>query len=277
MNSLAHHWRIILNGELMSADEARISPLSDGFLYGLGLFETIKVLGGRPVFFTDHYDRLCRSAAELDLPYIASRDELQTRCLQCSAANQLVDGGLKVVVFQDTGRVSEVIMPRPTHYPAELYVRGFRLKTVQDSRRGKIASLKALNYLTCIQAKRTAQAAGFDEALLIDASGKVLEGATSNLFIVKGEIVLTPMLGQGILPGIARSQVLRLLGKEQIRESIISTALLYEANEVFITNSLLGVTPVAFVDKQSYGLKDNHITRSIMETFRALQLKSRAD
>ncbi|MGH8019933.1 MAG: aminotransferase class IV, partial [Opitutaceae bacterium] len=246
MNRPAGHGWIFLNGKRIAATAARISPLSDGFLFGLGLFETIKVLGGRLVFFADHFARLRRGAAELSLPFATPVDELRAHCLDCLAANQLVDGALKIVVFQDAAGVSELVLTRPPAYHPEHYARGFRLQTVRDGRReNKICGLKTLNYLKCVVAKRAAQAAGCDEALFVDSGGRVLEGSTSNVFVVKDGAVLTPALDQGILRGIARSRVLQLLAKEIVREGVVPTPLLFEADDVFVSNSLLGVMPVA--------------------------------
>ena len=267
--------QIILNGELIFADAARVTPLSDGFMYGLGLFETLKVMDGMPVFFSEHFERLRRGAGELGLPFSMSLDELRTRSLHCITANQLVDGGLKIVVFQDEARLGEMILTQPAKYPAEFYSRGFRLKTIGDGFRGdEISSLKTLNYLKSVRAKRNAQAAGFDEALFIGEGGGILEGATSNVFIVKDGSVCTPALGQGILPGIVRAKVLEAAGTERIRESAIAVAQLRGADEVFITNSLLGVMPVSCVDEQDYALERNSVTQSIMAAYRTLELQS---
>src|SRR5580693_156943 len=94
--------QVILNGRLLDAGEARISPLGDGFMFGLGLFETIKVLNGRPVFFLDHFERLRRSADELGLTFTALAAEMRVRCEQCLSANGLDEGSLKIVVFRNT-------------------------------------------------------------------------------------------------------------------------------------------------------------------------------
>ncbi|MGH8019232.1 MAG: aminotransferase class IV, partial [Opitutaceae bacterium] len=185
------------------------------------------------------------------------------------------DGGLKIVVFQDAAGVSELILTRPPAYRPEHYARGFRLQTVRDGRReNKICGLKTLNYLDCLVAKRAAQAAGCDEALFVDSGGRVLEGSTSNVFVVKDGAVLTPALDQGILPGIARSRVLQLLAKENVREGVVPTPLLFEADEVFVTNSLLGVMPVARIDERGYDRAANPVTKSIMGTYRALELQT---
>jgi branched-subunit amino acid aminotransferase/4-amino-4-deoxychorismate lyase len=270
MNYQSH---VILNGRLLDAGEARVSPLGDGFMFGLGLFETIKVLCGRPVFFSDHFGRLRRSADELGLPLVASADELRARCERCLSANGLDEGSLKVVVFQDTDGPGELIVTREKTYFPEHYERGFALKTFSGGQRaGKLFGLKTVNYLGNLQAKQAAKAAGCDEALFIDFAGLILEGATSNVFVVKGGEVLTPPLDGRILPGVARSRVLQLL--KNGREGAIPSGLFPDADEVFVTNALLGVMPVAAVDQQRYDLNHNPITKSLMETYRKLQLQS---
>jgi branched-subunit amino acid aminotransferase/4-amino-4-deoxychorismate lyase len=264
---------VILNGRLLEAGEARISPLGDGFMFGLGLFETIKVLSGRPVFFSDHFERLRRSAGELGLPFTAAAGELRARCGQCLTANGLDEGSLKIVLFQDTDGPGELIVARKKTYLAEHYERGFALKTFPAGQReGKLFGFKTVNYLKNLQAKQAAQAAGCDEALFIDSTGQVLEGAASNVFVVKGGEVLTPPLDGRILPGIARSRVLQLL--KNGREYAVPVQLLSGADEVFVTNALLGVMPVAAVDQQRYDLTRNPITKSLMEAYRKLQMQS---
>jgi branched-subunit amino acid aminotransferase/4-amino-4-deoxychorismate lyase len=264
---------VIFNGRLLDAGEARISPLGDGFMFGLGLFETIKVLNGRPVFFSDHFERLRRSAGELRLPFTASAAELHARCEQCLTANGLGEGSLKLVVFQDTDGPGELIAAREKTYLSEHYERGFALKTFPGGQReGRLFGLKTVNYLGNLQAKQAAKAAGCDEALFVDSVGQILEGSMSNVFVVKGSEVLTPLLDGRILPGVARNRVLKLL--KNGRECAVPAQLLSDADEVFVTNALLGVMPVATVDQQRYDLNHNPVTKALMEAYRRLQLQS---
>jgi branched-subunit amino acid aminotransferase/4-amino-4-deoxychorismate lyase len=273
MNNPRFQSHVLLNGRLLAAGEARVSPLGDGFMFGLGLFETIKVLNGRPVFFSDHFERLRRSAGELGLAFTVSVAELRVRCEQCLSANGLGEGSLKVVVFQDADGPSELIATREKTYLPEHYERGFALKTfLAGQREGKLFGLKTTNYLGNLQAKQAAKAAGCDEGLFIDSAGLILEGATSNVFVVKGGEVLTPPLDGRLLPGIARHRVLQLL--KNGRECAVPAQLLSGADEVFVTNALLGVMPVAAVDQQRYNLNHNPVTKSLMEAYQRLQLQS---
>ncbi len=274
MNRPVEHSWIILNGKRLPAAEAHVSPLSDGFMFGLGLFETMKVRAGRPMFFSDHFNRLHRSAIELGLLFGPPADELYNRCRDCVAANEVTEAALKLMVFQDVGGVSELILTRPAMYQPEQYARGFRLHTVRDGRRAdRLCGLKTMNYIGCLLAKRAVVAAGGDEALFIDRDGRVLEGAASNVFVVRDGLVYTPALDQGILPGTARARVLSLLGKE-CREGLLPAELLATADEVFITNALLGVMPVARIDERVYDRGAQPVTESVMKAYRALETQS---
>ena len=266
---------MMFNGDVIPLASARVSPLGDGLIQGHGLFETIKVLGGAPVFFAEHFGRLRQGAATLGLAFATTPDELRARSLRVLAANRVTDGGLKIVIFQDEGRVSEMILTQPARYPPELYLRGFQLKTVGFGRRcDPTAGLKTLNYLPFALAKRAAQAAGFDEALLMDDRGTVLEGATSNVFVVKDGKVATPSLTLGILPGIVRAQMLEHLGTDPVCEGAITLEQLQQADEVFVTNSLLGVMPVARVDEHCYDLSRGSVTQAVMAEYQRLEWQS---
>lgn len=264
-----------LNGELVAGAAARISPLSDGFQYGHGVFETIRILRGLPAFFPDHVDRLRRSAAELGLSVAASPEDLRSRCARVIAANGASDGSLKIVVFQDSGATGELIVTRDRVYSPERYARGFALKTVEDGwRAGALHSVKTLNYLKNITARRAAEAEGFDDVLFVGADGTVLECAGSNVFVVAGGRVLTPPLTGAILPGIARGRVIALLPAAQVREQAIAAALLYAADEIFVTNSLMGVMPVSRIDQQVYDLNRNPVTRAAAAAFQTAESES---
>jgi len=182
-------------------------------------------------------------------------------------------GVLKVIVFQEVNEVSEIIFARPSLYSLEQYATGFRLKTVAGTNRsGKLFAHKTLNYLHNITAKNEAVAAGFDEALFVDEAENLLEGTTSNIFVVRGGRVHTPPCDGRILPGVARGRLLRLLGY-RAHEKTVSMALLRDADEVFVTNALLGIMPVACVDEQIFDLTKNMVTRELMATYKADEVK----
>jgi branched-subunit amino acid aminotransferase/4-amino-4-deoxychorismate lyase len=264
---------VSLDGRLVPAGEARISPLGEGFLFGAGVFETIKVIGGRPAFFAAHAARLRRSAAELGLPLSDTDAGLRSRSMALIGANGLADGSLKIVVFEDAGRTGELLSVGRGGYPPEAFACGFKLRTVADGRRmGSVSGLKSLNYLRNLSAKREAQAIGFDEPLFVDEGGFALEGATTNLFCVKAGEVATPRLALGILPGIVRGV---LLGPDpRIREGAVTLESLLTADEIFVTNSLLGVMPVCQVDSHRLDIGRAPVTRAIAGELRSRELQS---
>ena len=269
MSTLRYLPLAAFNGSIVATNDVKVSALSDGFMFGHGLFETIKVVGGRPVFFEDHVARLSRSAAELGLALDYNLERLRALCEKVIAANTLVDGNLKLILFQDEGGAGEILLARSGLYPKETYDRGFNLKTEPAGARGPLAAYKTLNYFENIAAKRRAVMAGCDEPVFVDAAGLLLEGATTNIFAVIEGRVLTPPADGRILPGVVRGQVLRSLGN-RAAEKLISLEQLHGADEVFVTNALLGVMPVARVDEQAYDAGKNPITREIIAAIAAM-------
>lgn len=266
---------VSVNGRLLPADEARISPLGDGFLFGAGVFETIRVVGGKPAFFAEHMARLRHGAAELGLSQACDERETRERCAAVIGANRLDEGSLKLVAFEDSGKTGLLMTVRHGGYAPEAYARGFRLRTVPDGRRtGSLSSLKSLNYLKNISAKREAQADGFDEPLFVGDGGLVLEGATSNIFCVRGSVVETPALGLGILPGIVRGVLLGGCAGLRVREGAVTLEGLLASEEVFVTNSLLGVMPVCAVDSRPFEIGRVPLTTAIAAQFRVLESQS---
>jgi branched-subunit amino acid aminotransferase/4-amino-4-deoxychorismate lyase len=245
-------------------------------MYGVGLFETIKVLAGRPVFFASHLDRLRRGADELGLALAVSDEEMRARSDRCLAANARQDGSLKLVLFQGEGGPGQLILTGSKTYAEPAYERGFRIKTFPDRRPGGLSGLKSLNYLKNLRAKRAATGAGYDEALFVDPGGEILEGATTNIFVVHQKGIFTPPLASGILPGIARATVLKLGTDRPVREHAIGLDLLSEADEVFVTNALLGVMPVAAVDAWRWDVCLNPVTAALRRAYRQRELEAGA-
>lgn len=270
MSASAYLEHVMFNGLAMSAEAVRISPLSDGFMFGHGLFETIRVIRGRLVFFEDHAARLARSSQEIGLGTLTPAEELRARCQKIVTANRMSDGCVKVVVFKDSGHPGELIVARSVAYAPEVYARGFRLKTVTDDRRvHPLHTLKTVNYLKNISARHDARSVECDDALFVDDTGRVLEGAATNVFIVKGAEVFTPAVNMGILPGVARARVVQLLKTGNLHEEEVTLTRLREADEVFVTNALLGIMAVSAVDDRAYDIVRNPVTKKLQASFNA--------
>jgi branched-subunit amino acid aminotransferase/4-amino-4-deoxychorismate lyase len=264
---------VSLNGAVMEGSQVRISPLGDGFMFGCGLFETVRVLQGRPVFLTQHLERLARSAEALGIP-VPKLAGVQSRCDKLIAANQLSEGSLKIVVFRDVASTSELLVCRTLPYSDTDYTKGFRLMSRTEGRPQGSPAHKSTSYLRDLIAREQARVAGFDDLLFLDPSGDVLETSSANVFAVFGERVVTPPLRLGILPGIARAALLSAPGPGVVEDNL-TREMLGQADEVFLTNALVGVMPVSAIDNVVYPFQNYRITPFLQEAFRSLQSGSR--
>jgi branched-chain amino acid aminotransferase len=245
-----------LNGQLRRRAEARISIDDFGFLYGAACFETMRAFGG-VVFRLDRH--LARLLGGLDaLGVNAPAPEVLGDAVRATlGANALREARVRLTVSPGVGvgrlDVSSGLAPTvlvvaepapPDPMPARLVIASQRVDAARP-----LAHAKTANYLTSIIALAEARTAGGDDALLLGPNGEAVEAATANLFVVaRGELV-TPPLAAGPLPGITREAVLECAGAMGIScgERRIDRALLSAAEEVFVTNSIVGLRPVASV------------------------------
>lgn len=251
-------------------DEATLGRplLRGGLFFPRGVFETIRVCDGRLAFLADHHARISASCAALGFPWSVPLETLKRRVLDVAQANQFSSGPARVTVFLDEdGRCREVIAVREARYTGEMYQRGFRLKTVVDTARPAGPAHKSTDYAKNLRAREIAVASGCDEALFLSPEGYVLEGAATNVWIVQHGELLTPPLPLGILPGVARQQILTRWTESPIREERITLDQLLAADEVFVTNALLGVMPVSAVNHRVYSRYGYRITPELAAQF----------
>lgn len=253
-----------LNGHISPAAEARISVLDHGLLYGDGVFEGIRYYGRRPLRLGQHLERLQLSARAiaLELPY--SLEQLTAAVHEAVAAAPGADGYLRLVVTRGSGALG--LDPRSCAQPnvfiiaaplqmvsAEERARGVRL-VIAGTRRlppdGLDPRIKSLNYLNHILARIEANAAGADEAILLNASGRVTEGTADNVFIVRQGRLLTPPASEGCLEGITRALVMELARAAElpVLEQPLAPYDLYTADECFLTGTGAELIPVAEID-----------------------------
>jgi len=245
--------QVLLDGQLVPSAQAKVSALSDGFLFGHGVFETIRTRAGRPLLFAAHHARLAASCAALGIDAPPPVDELAGRITRLLAAVAMPVAAVKIVRFRDFSRNAELITARTLPYSPADTLRGFRVQTFrQGERDGRLTGHKTLNYLENLLARRAAQAAGFDEALFVTPAGRVMEGAVSSLYIVKDGHAYTPSIAAGILPGVARARVLALIGAERAHETELTLDAVLAADECFLTNALMGVMPVSTLDTHKF-------------------------
>ncbi|MFC1925594.1 aminotransferase class IV [Chloroflexota bacterium] len=258
---------VCLNGSLMPLSMAKLSPLEWGFLYGYGLFETMRAYNGRIFLPEKHLARLSSSAQFLGID-LEDNAVLEKALYDTLQANSLSDARLRLTISGGEGEpVPDPLAHRsPTllimargyiPYPPHIYEQGFQaiVSQIRRNTRSPAAAMKSLNYLDNLLAQRAAKLVGADQAILLNEQGYLAEGSTSNIFSISGNTLLTPNEDSGILPGITRGAVLELaptLGME-VEERKISLDELLQADEAFFTNSLMEIMPLTQVSGQTIG------------------------
>jgi branched-chain amino acid aminotransferase len=281
--------KVHLNGELVDADAARISPFDAGYLYGDGLFDTLRTYRGFSHLLAEHVQRLSREAELLQIPFDPSPGTWDHIIRELLAANGLMDEDARVRLQisrgggPDTDQVSvdpEAVSPvvfvhvRPiSESTARIQRDGVRILSMQSAfARGNFPQIKSLNYLPSIMALRFARAQGYEEACLLNRQNKVLECATSNIFLIKGETLRTPSPRLGLLPGITRGRVLTLARDLSLRVEEAASELrdLVTADEVFLTGSVKEIVPVVGMDNGLIGGgRPGPWTRRLQEVYAA--------
>jgi branched-chain amino acid aminotransferase len=242
----------------------------------------MRTSGGHVVDLEPHQDRLGRSAAglALDAPNApALRDAIGATL----AAAGNAESYLRVIVTRGAGEIGldvalacdpiTMVIVRPLVTPAaELYAQGVPIATVGVQRTSSKAvdpSVKSGNYLNNIMALAEARRAGAYEAVMCDAAGRVAEGSSSNLFVVRGDAITTPPVSVGLLAGITRGRVMELARGASIAvgEGTLVPDQVRTADEVFLTSSIRGVLPVAQVDGQRVGAAPGPITQRVMALY----------
>ena len=271
----------LLNGQRVPEAEARISIFDRSFLYGDGLFETLRVYRGRPFAWAAHWDRLQAGAARLTLRLPVSADQAWNEALDLLRSNGESEALLRLHVSRGVGRrgYSPTGADQPTWilstHPAQpqdpaqptrwrLSTSSWRLPTADP-----LTSVKSANKLLQVLAKAEAEARDCDEALLLNTNQHVVEGTSSNLFWIDRGVLCTPPLSTGALPGITRAKVLELARELGIatEERKIRSHQLLASDGVFLTLSSLELVPAIRLDGQA--LPESPLTRQLHEAYQA--------
>jgi len=252
---------VYLNGSLVPRSQARVSVFDHGFLYGYGLYETMRAYHGKIFLLERHINRLLSSAGVIGLGELSVAD-LSRACLDTLKANGLEDARLRLTVsngevdaFPWAGISSTptvVVTARSyTPLPAEKYDQGYQVgvPSLRRCQRSPISRIKSTNYLLSLLARLEVGEYGMDEALLLNDNDFVAESGGSNLFFVKDSTLMIPSLESGILPGITREVVIELAGVLGIgvTEGDVRLTDLEQLDEAFLTNSVIEIMPLVRV------------------------------
>ncbi len=270
---------ISVNGELVLKEEARISPFDHGYLYGLGLFETMRTYNQHPFLFDDHIERLMDGLHVVGIDMDRSREELLRDIQTLLRANQYEDAYIRLNVsagVEDVGlqaglysQPTTIIFLKPllsSHVFPEKDA--FFLKIKRNTPESP-TRLKSHHFLNNVLAKREIGDNPNAEGIFLNRDGNLAEGIVSNLFWIKDRMVYTPALETGILNGITRQFVLALLKRQdiQIKEGFYDVEHLLHADEVFMTNSVQEIVPFRTVEKKHFPGNNGEITKILMKDY----------
>ncbi len=260
---------IWLDGQWLGPDEARISVFDHGLLYGDGVFEGMRVYGGRVFRLQEHLERLYDSAHAIRLEIPIARDAMEQVTLEGIRRAGLSDGYLRHVVTRGVGDLGFdprkcskatmfIIFDTIRLWPQEFYERGLRVVTASTPiphRESLSPRVKSLNYLPHILAKLEGIEAGADEVLMLDSAGSVAEGSGQNLFIVKHRVIRTPPAHAGILRGVTRDAIIEIARSAgyEVREEPLNRYDVYTAHEAFFSGTAAEVVYIRQVDGRLIG------------------------
>ncbi|MEW6007404.1 MAG: aminotransferase class IV [bacterium] len=251
---------VYLNGNFKALEKAHISPLDHSFLYGDGVFETIRAYKGKIFKLDEHIERLKNaiSILEIKIPKIDKKNLYQLLSL-----NNLKDAIIRITISRGEGQrgIDPALCKKPNIVVITEEFRGFSKKcvsaTILDIRRQHpktLPSIKSNNYLPNILAKIEAKKKGVDEGIFLTIDGYVACGITSNIFIYSRGKLITPPLSTGILPGITRKVIIEIASSIGIPvlEKRFRKPALFEADCVFLTSTGYEIMPIARIDNCVY-------------------------
>jgi branched-chain amino acid aminotransferase len=256
---------VFLNGEFVPGEEAKISVFDQGLLYGDGIYESFRSIGGRLYQFPQHFERLCQSAEALhyQLPY--SQQQLEEVLIELRRRNCLENAYYRLTITRGRGEIGFqhesnspltclIIAREFKGFGAENYTQGISVRVAQTRRNAPEAinpKIKSISNLNSLLGKLEAKSAGVLEVIMLNNKKEICEGAASNIFWAKNNWIYTPSDNTGLLEGVTRSTIIRLCEKQLGMRVICGEFKLQDllsADEVFITSTSLEVMPVIKVD-----------------------------
>ena len=275
---------VFLNNRFVPKEKALVSAFDHGFLYGDGIYETMRAYQGTIFLLKKHLIRLKRSASAISLKLPLPIEKIEDALNRSVRINKLKDAYVRLHISRGPGEIgldpalciapTMVIVAKPFHdYPAQNYSRGVRVAFVKTRRNHPLAiapSIKSTNFLNNIQAKIEAIKAGAYEGIMLNWEGYVAEGTISNIALVKKGVLYTPHAKTGILEGVTRDLVLRLATKNKIpvKETLLIPQEFLAADECFITNTTMEIMPVTRIDRKVIGSgKPGPVTALLSEAY----------
>lgn len=274
---------IWINGKPVRPEEAKISVLDHGMLYGDGVFEGIRVYNRHVFKLDEHLTRLYESAALLGIKIDINQAQFREEVLNAGKTSPWPSSYLRITVSREGTmglhtfpemKINRVLIFMPFDYQStETYEKGMHLKSVSRFRTPNSVFpmwCKSLNYLNSILAANEAIAKGADDAIMTNPDGWVCESSGSNVFFIKGNTLVTPPKEAGILMGVTRAVIMEIASKQgySVEERLFRLDELERADEAFLTGTAMELMPVTKINDKTIGDGKASKTRKLMELFR---------
>jgi branched-chain amino acid aminotransferase len=278
---------IWLDGKWYDRETATVSVYDHGLLYGDGVFEGIRVYGGKIFKLNEHLNRLYDSAHAIWLTIPMPKDEMARITEEAVRRSGITEAYIRHVITRGVGDLGLdprkcakpsviIIVDTIRLWPEEVYETGLRVVTAGTpipQREALSPRVKSLNYLAHILAKIEGIQAGADEVIMLDSTGSVAEGSGQNIFVVKNGRIKTPPPFAGILKGVTRDTVIEIAQQSgySVEETMLNRYDVYTADEVFLTGTASELVAVRQVDGRQIGAgKCGPVTRELRSRFQAL-------
>jgi len=259
--------KVWISGKFVDMDKAAVSVSDRGYLYGDGVFETMRSYAGIVFKLDEHVDRLYGALKVVGIVPFYTKSYLKYAINKSLKINGLKSAYMRLSMTRGGDcfglDVKGALKPNTViatkildEYPERAYSRGINVKLIKLTRQDEyspLSGIKSLNFLNHIIARLDAKRGNYGEGILMNTDGYIAEGTTSNIFLVKNGRLMTPSLDSGILPGITRSVIIDIAKRLKIgvREKRVTRAELRSADEAFLTNSIGEVLPVTRVDSKN--------------------------
>ena len=281
---------VYVNGSMVPRAKARISVSDHGFLYGYGLFQTMRAYHGKLFLLDRHLKKLYAAAEVIGMRQKLDGIDLEKACVETLKANNLKKARVRLTVtngesvalpwIDAAGAPNVIVTAVPyTPFSEEQYRQGFKVRVASVRRMGQsvVSSMKSINYLLNVMARMEAAAQGLDETVLLNDEGYVAEGGGSNIFFVREGRLITPNVKSGIIPGVTREAVIEMAASLGITvtEGTVGIGVFRKCDEAFMTNALIEIMPVTAVRDESSGQllavgggKLGKVTQRLMAAYR---------
>ena len=279
---------VFLNGQYLPANEASISVFDRGLNYGDGIFETLRTYKGEIFTLGLHIERLRKSAKKLAIPLKddeASWEIILKRLLELNSLKE-EDSYIRITITRvtDFGGLNSDMKTEPNMIVVNKPLRSSIKDQQKNGIKGTIldvrgrspymlTNIKSLNFLPNVLGKMEVSAMGIDEGFFLSTKGSLTEGTTTNIFLIKGNELLTPPVEDGLLPGVTRDIVIDLAGQKglEVTERGFDKEEVLRSDEAFVTNSVIEITPLVELDRETIGKgKPGKKTKKLLKAYKKL-------